>query len=374
MFEKGRAWVELSMKHLQHNVSLFQALLPEGCALMPAVKANAYGHGASLISKALQKMGIRNYCVASAAEGAELRRAGICGQILILGYTHPEDFDLLTEYDLTQTVLDCAYGKVLEAYGKPLPVHVGIDTGMHRLGETYENGSGIRKLWDYKNLRITGIYSHLCTSDGTTETDRRYMRLQEMRFQKVLGELQLKAPKRYAVHLQGSYGILNKEELTGRYGLARAGIALYGVLSAASETLEQTYDLKPVLSLKARITCTKELKKGEGAGYGLAWHADSARKLAAVSIGYADGVPRTLSNRGHALVRGKKVPVVGRVCMDQLLLDVTDVPEICPGEEAVFIGRSGTARIRAEEMAAESGTITNEILSRLGSRLVRMAV
>lgn len=374
MYEKGRAWIELSMKNLRHNVRLFQKLLPEGCALMPAVKANAYGHGARLIGKELQRMGIQNYCVASAAEGAELRRAGIHGQILVLGYTHPEDFELLREYNLTQTVVDCIYGKELEAYEKQLSVHVGIDTGMHRLGESYENVSEIRKLWECKNLRITGIYSHLCTSDGTTQTDKRYMRLQEMRFQKVLRDLRPENRKAYAVHLQGSYGILNQEELTERYDLARAGLALYGVLSASSETLEQTYHLKPVLSLKARIACIKELKAGEGAGYGLAWHADSERKLAAVSIGYADGIPRMLSGKGHALVRGKKVPVVGRICMDQLLLDVTEAPEVCPGEEAVFIGRSGTGRIRAEEMAAEAGTITNEILSRLGARLVRVAV
>ncbi len=374
MYEKGRAWIELSIQHLEHNVRLFQKLLPKGCALMPAVKANAYGHGMELICKQLQKLGIRNYCVASAVEGARLRRAGIHGQILVLGYTHPRDLDLLVEYDLTQTVIDCAYGKILKDFGKKLSVHIGIDTGMHRLGESYENISGIRELWNCRNLQITGVYSHLCTSDGTTETDRTYMRLQEMRFQKVLRYLQAEGRKGFATHLQGSYGILNKEELTGTYDLARVGIALYGVFSESSTELERKYDLRPVLSLKARITSVKELKAGEGAGYGLAWHADSARRLAAVSIGYADGLPRALSNKGHALVKGKKVPIVGRVCMDQLLLDVTEVPEVCPGEEAVFIGRSGTYEIRAEEMAAEAGTITNEILSRLGERLVRVIV
>lgn len=374
MYEKGRAWIELSMEHLRHNVGLFQKLLPEGCALMPVVKANAYGHGAELVSRELQRMGIRNYCVASVEEGIGLRKAGICGQILILGYTHPENFDLLGAYDLTQTVVDCAYGKMLGQYGKKLSVHVGIDTGMHRLGEPYENSSGIQELWNYKNLRITGVYSHLCTSDGTAETDRRYMRLQEMRFQKVLGDLQAEGRSGFAAHLQGSYGILNQEGLTGRYDLARAGIALYGVLSQLSAVPEPACGLKPVLALKARITCVKELEKGEGAGYGLAWRADSARKLAAVSIGYADGVPRTLSNKGHALVRGKKVPIAGRICMDQLLLDVTEVPEVYPGEEAILIGKSKNAWIRAEEMAAESGTITNEILSRLGERLIRVAV
>lgn len=243
MYEKGRAWIELSMQHLEHNVRLFQKLLPESCSLMPAVKANAYGHGMDLIGKELQKLGIRDYCVASAAEGARLRRSGIHGQILVLGYTHPQELDLLVEYGLTQTVVDCAYGKILEDFGKKLSVHVGIDTGMHRLGESYENISGIRELWNCRNLRITGVYSHLCTSDGTTEADRTYMRLQEMRFQKVLRHLRAESRKGFATHLQGSYGILNKEELTGTYDLARAGIALYGMFSEPSTELERNQDV-----------------------------------------------------------------------------------------------------------------------------------
>lgn len=373
MYEKGRAWVEVNMEHLRHNVRLFQGLLPKNCALMPAVKANAYGHGAVLVAKELQKLGIRDYCVASAAEGAELRQAGIRGQILVLGYTHPHDFDLLWEYDLTQTVVDAACGKELGAYGRELSVHVGIDTGMHRLGEPWDDIYSIRKLWDYKNLRITGVYSHLCTSDGGTEEDRDYVHLQELRFQEAVGYLR-KEGKRFSTHLQGSYGILNKEELNGNYDYARAGISLYGVFSERSAKLSQRYDLKPVASLKARIGSVREVPKGEGAGYGLAWRASSGSRIAAVSIGYADGFPRTLSNTGHTLVRGRKVPVIGRVCMDQLLLDVTEVSGVCPGDEAVLIGKSKDQEIRVEELAEEAGTISNEILSRLGERLLRVAV
>lgn len=373
MYEKGRAWMEVNMKHLRHNVRLFQELLPKSCALMPAVKANAYGHGAVLIANELQKLGIQDYCVASAAEGAELRQEGIRGQILVLGYTHPGDFDLLSEYHLTQTIVDAAYGRELAAYGKEISVHVGIDTGMHRLGEAWDNICSIRKLWEYKNLHITGIYSHLCTSDGTTKEERDYVHLQERRFQEVAGHLRTEG-KRFSTHLQGSYGILNREELKGNYDYARVGISLYGVFSELSARLRQRYDLKPVSSLKARIGSVREVSEGEGAGYGLVWRAPSVSRIAAVSIGYADGFPRSLSNTGHALVHGRKVPIIGRVCMDQLLLDVTEAAGVCPGDEAVFIGKSRNEEIRAEELAEEAGTISNEILSRLGERLLRVAV
>lgn len=374
LYEKGRAWIELDRENLRHNVRYFQKLLPEGCRLMPAVKANAYGHGAVPVAEELEGLGVEDFCVASAAEGAELRRAGVRGQILILGYTHPRDFGALSEYGLTQTVLDCAYGEELKASGKDLQVHAGIDTGMHRLGEAWDNQAGIRELWDGGNLRITGVYSHLCTSDGDTEADRAYMRLQEARFLEVVKSLREDGKTGFSVHLQGSYGILNGDRLAGRYDYARAGVALYGVFSEPSPSLEQRFDLRPVLSLKARIGCVRSLKEGEGAGYGLAWKADGVRRIAAAALGYADGYPRALSGRGQALVRGKRVPVVGRVCMDQLLLDVTDVPGVRPGEEAVFIGKSGGQEIRAEEMAEKAGTISNEILSRMGERLCRFWV
>lgn len=373
-YERGRAWIELNMEHLRQNIRIFRALLQETCRLMPAVKAEAYGHGAVLIAKELQRLGIRDYCVASAAEGMRLRQAGIQGQILVLGYTHPMEFDLLWEYGLTQTVVDEAYAEELAAYKRTLSVHAGIDTGMHRLGISFEHAEGIRSLWKHENLKITGVFSHLCTSDGTSEEERSYVRLQEMRFQNVVQMLRAEGKSGFDVHLQGSYGVLNGGMLTGSYDLARIGIALYGVFSERSMELEQKFGLKPVLSLKARIASVRELKEGEGAGYGLAWHADSGRKLAAAAIGYADGFPRSLSNRGHALVRGQKVPVAGRICMDQLLLDVTDVPGVQPGDEAVFIGRSGAGKIRAEETAREAGTISNEILSGLGARLNRIAV
>lgn len=370
MYSKNRAWIELNLDHLNENLAQLRAILPGGCKLMPAVKANAYGHGAVPISLALQQQKISHFCVASAEEGIQLREAGILGEILILGYTYPEQFSDLFRYRLTQTVVDAVYARELSRFGKEILVHVGIDTGMHRLGERSENLGAILSLWDLPNLKITGLFSHLCVSDSAKKKDIRFTRLQIQRFQEVAGQIRRRTKNALACHLAGSYGILNYPDLS--FDLARPGIALYGALSCQKDRTLAPFHPKPVLSLKSRIESLKPLHPGESAGYGLAYTAEEEITLAAVSIGYADGIPRNLSGKGHALIRGKKVPVAGRICMDQLLLDVSEVPEAAPGDEVVLIGNSGAETLTAEQMALEAGTISNEILSRLGERLPRI--
>lgn len=376
MYEKGRAWIELDRSGLLHNLKEIQKIAGGGCALMPAVKANAYGHGAPQVSRILEEAGVTRFCVASVGEGIELREAGISGEILVLGYTHPSCFPELREYRLTQTVVDRSGADELDRYGCStgcaVPVHVSIDTGMHRLGERSENICRIAGMWELKGIRITGVFSHLCTADGESTGERAYTLEQIRRFSMVTEQLHCMGLSGFQTHLCGSYGILNYSE--HRFDCARPGIALYGVCSSMGDKTCVRADLRPVLTLKARVECVKELHSGEGAGYGLTYLARGERRIAIVSAGYADGIPRELSNRGTALVKGKRVPVIGRICMDQLTLDVTDVPEIIPGDEAVFIGRCGGQTLSAEEMAETAGTITNEILSRLGGRLERMVV
>lgn len=372
MSAESRAWIELNREHLCRNAALLKGMVPKACALMPAVKADAYGHGAVWVSRTLQELGIRHFCVATAEEGAGLRRAKIRGQILVLGYTHPADFPLLMEYGLTQTIVNADYarqlnewagmtaeGRASQSAGPSMEVHVGIDTGMHRLGESFDEPERIAGIWRLSHLRVTGVFSHLCTSDGSSPEDRAYTELQETRFREVISDLRRRGLSGFLTHLQGSYGILNYPDM--RYDLARPGIALYGVPKAIG--------LLPVLSLKARVACVRELKAGEGAGYGLAFRTDGPCRLATVTIGYADGLPRALSNRGHALINGQRVPIAGRICMDQLLLDVTKARQVQPGDEVVLIGRSGELSITAEELAEDAGTIPNEILCRLGKRL-----
>ena len=382
MHETDRAWISIDKENLLHNVKELRRLSGAGCALMPAVKANAYGHGDVLVCRILQDAGIRDYCVASVDEGIRLRQAGISGQILILGYTHPDGFAELMHYRLTQTAvdLDCA-GRLSVYAGKvncgrtagnrdTIAVHVGVDTGMHRLGIPYDRTDLIEKVWGLPDLRVTGLFSHLCVSDGLTDAEEKYTREQIQRFDQAADYLHKKSIRGFKCHIQGSYGLLNYPEYS--YDLSRPGIALYGCLSSADDRVRASVSLKPVLSLKARAASIKELPAGESAGYGLTYTADSTRRIAIVSVGYADGIPRSLSNCGEALVRGRKIPVNGRICMDQLTLDVTDVPGILPGDEVVLIGSSGECRLTAEDMAGKAGTITNEILSRLGGRLRRV--
>lgn len=372
MYQKGRAWIAINIDNLIHNVKQFQKLLPSKCAIMPAIKANAYGHGVNIIGMALQDIGIEDFCVASVDEAIELREVGITGQILILGYTSPYRFDDLLCYSLTQTVVDFPYAKQLNDYEKTIDVHVGIDTGMHRLGERSDNIETICDIWKCNNLRIKGVYSHLCVSDGESDMERKFTLKQIEEFNYVVDSLHKRGISGFKTHIQSSYGVLNYP--FSNFDYARLGIALYGVFSSSHDKVVSKINLKPVLSLKARIECIRLLYAGESVGYGLTYTATEEMKIAAVSIGYADGIPRELSNNGYALINGYEAPIIGRICMDQLLLDVSKVSDVDSGDEVVFIGKSKNKEITASEFADNANTISNEILSRLGNRLERVLV
>lgn len=366
-----RAWIELDMGKLRHNCEVLRKLLPEKCRLMPAVKANAYGHGAVLVARELNAMGVKDFCVATVTEGVELRKKGIKGGILILGYTHPECFLLLKKYHLTQTVLDNEYAKTLDSYGCKMHVHIGIDTGMHRLGERCENINNIIAMFKYKNLVIDGMFTHLCASDSMEQLFSEYTNSQIMLFYSVVNRIKEEGFKCPKLHIQSSYGVMNYPELKCDY--ARVGIALYGVLSTKEHTEKCSTELRPVLSVKARVSAIKNLTAGEFVGYGLAFSAPCNMKIAILSIGYADGIPRSLScGTGSVLIAGRKAPIIGRICMDQMSVDVTDIPSVRQNDVAVIIGESGESKITLGEVAEQADTISNEILSRLGGRLNRV--
>lgn len=351
--EMSRTWIEIDCGALRHNVKVLQSLLPPGCTLVPAVKANAYGHGAVLIARECQEMGIHAFCVATLDEGIELRRNSIKGEILILGWTHPGQAPLLHEYNLTQTVMSCAYARDLDRCNQSIQVHIKIDTGMHRLGIAWDRRSEIADIFHFQNLQVTGAYTHLCCDSLAEEQGCRF-------YAAVKG---LPTPK---LHLLASEGLLYHPELGGDY--ARVGIALYG-----ATTVRQ--GLRPVLSLKARVAQVRELPTGESVGYELQFTARRPSRIAALTIGYGDGLPRSLScGVGNVLLHRQKSPVAGMICMDQTLVDVTDIPEVSVGDIAVLIGKTGTEEIRAADMAVQAGTISNEILSCLGPRLDRIVV
>lgn len=363
----SRAWRETNLSALAHNARTIQSALAPGCRLMAVVKADAYGHGALPVARRLEAMGIKDFAVACLEEGIALRRSGIRGTILILGYTPPELAPQLHRWKLTQTVADAAHGQALAACRLPLSVHLALDTGMHRLGIPAEDHNALRRLYELPGLHVEGVFSHLCVSDSLFPEDIAFTRLQLDRFYGATQWLKEHHLAPGETHIQASYGIWNLPPQP--CSLARAGIALYGVCSDDSPTV-RTLDLEPVLSLRARVTCVRALASGEGAGYGLAFRADQPRQLAVVAIGYADGLPRSLPQQGgEVLLHGMRCPMVGRMCMDQLLVDVTSLPGITPGDAATLIGTDGQQQICAEDVARQCGTITNEILSRLGARL-----
>lgn len=365
---RERAWLTLDRDALAHNVAALQALLPPGCRLMPALKANAYGHGALPVARTLSHLGIDAFCVACLEEGIQLRRGGIRGEILLLGPTQPAHFPLLRRYRLTQTVVDLSYARQLAAFGKPLSVHLAVDTGMHRLGIPAARLDDLLAVFSLPHLKVTGLYTHLCTADSPDLTGWGYVQRQREAFRQVLEELRNRGITLPKVHLLASHGLLNCPQAGGDW--ARVGIALYGLLSAPDDRNEAAPDLRPVLSLQARVALVRDLPQGAAAGYGLAFTARRPTKLAVLTIGYADGLPRGLTG-GHVLLHGRLAPIVGRICMDLTFADVTDLPMVEAGDIATLIGTDGGQTITALDLARQSGTISNEILSRLGTRLER---
>ncbi len=368
LMPERRAWKELNFENLKWNVELLKSRLPKGCEFMAVVKANAYGHGAVPVASCLNRLGIRAFAVATVWEGIELRRSQIRGEILVLGYTPPQEANLLSSYDLIQTAVDCRHALALDrAALSPLKVHLKLDTGMHRLGEPADNTEEIARLFSCKNLQILGMFSHLCAADSQDPEDIRFTRLQIDRFFKAAEALRARGCDPGKLHLQSSYGVLNYPELPVSY--ARFGIAMYGAFSQPEPKLSETCPLRPVLSLYARIALIKELHPGDSVSYGRNFRADRPMRIAAVTIGYADGLPRSLSNREvPVLIHGRKSRILGNICMDQLLVDVTEIPQARPGDPVMLLGREGACTLRAEDLAEQAGTIANELLCRLNLR------
>lgn len=372
-FKGGRAWVELNRVALSQNVQFLYSRLPEGCMLMAAVKAEAYGHGAVRISKELNHLGVHAFCVACIAEAITLRKHGIAGEILVLGYTSPKEFSLLYRYHLTQTVVDYSYALELNQYGKKLHVHIGVDTGMHRLGERCENMEKLCSIYEMKNLVIDGIFTHLSAANSLLPEDKAFTKNQVSLFYQLIDEWKRRGYPCPKLHLQSSYGVLNYPELAEDY--ARVGIALYGVLSNQEDTKVWKDCLYPVLTLKARVAIVKDLYRGESVGYGMGYIAKRSMRIATIAIGYADGLPRSLSNgKGSILIKGHRAPIIGRICMDQTIVDVSEIPNVKTGDIAVLIGKSGNEEISVTDLAKQADTITNEVLSRLSNRLEQIMV
>lgn len=369
--DRDRAWIEVNLDNLRHNAIVLQEMMLEDCELMAVVKADAYGHGAERVACFLNEIGIKSFAVATIDEGIVLRKAGVIGDILILGYTDLERAMELVKYRLIQTSISYDYAKSLNEAGLNIETHIKIDTGMHRMGMDKDNIERVVEIFSFKYLNISGIYTHLSVSDSREREDIEFTQRQIDSFYKLLRELENRRVKIPKIHIQSSYGLLNYPEIKCDY--ARMGIALYGVLSEAGDNTKLKPDLRPVLSLKSKLALIRDIKIGESVGYARAFIAERDSRIGVIPIGYGDGIPRNLSC-GHqsVLINGYKVPIIGRICMDQLMVDITDIPQVKIGDTVVFIGKSDDKEIPITEMAYNGNTITNELLSRLGNRLKKI--
>lgn len=356
------------MEHLKHNADVLQAAMPKNCKMMAVVKAQGYGHGVIAMSVYLNRIGINAFAVATIDEGIELRQNGIQGEILILDYTCPDRAKELYRHDLIQTLIDYNYSVLLNQQGYQIKAHIKIDTGMHRLGFDSGDISRVLSVFQAKNLHICGIYTHLCTSQSFNTKDIEFTHLQIKRFYELVAALSKQGIRVPKTHIQSSYGLLNYPELQCDY--VRIGIALYGASTTENDKTKLDLNLYPVLSLKSRIILIKEIKKGESVGYNRGFIADRDRRIALIPVGYADGLPRSLScGNGNVLIRGCHAPIAGQICMDQLNVDITDIPDSSVGDIVTLIGEDGKSELCSGELAENADTITNEILSRMGNRL-----
>jgi alanine racemase len=358
---------------LLHNLTQTRRCLPKGCDILAIVKANAYGHGAVPVTKALIRAGIQRFGVATVAEGAQLREAGITNPILIVGALIPADIPALLHYRLTPVIYHIDMAQELAAWippdARPYPVHVKIDTGMGRLGLDAEQLPALLAAADWNHtLALEGLMTHLADADSA---DPSYTRQQLDRFRLALSRLSVAGNTPPLIHVANSAGIIRYPET--HFALVRPGIMLYGYHTLTEPAAQASpLDLRPVLSWHSTVATVRQIRAGESVSYNRTFTAQRITRIAILPVGYADGFNRRLSNTGSVLIGGRRMPVVGRVCMDMTMVDVTELPGIKPGDPAVLLGRQKDASITAWDMAETLGSIPYEVLCAIGPRVPRL--
>ncbi|MCS7030192.1 MAG: alanine racemase [Gloeomargarita sp. SKYG116] len=368
---QARAWVEIDAQALAANTQAIRRYLGAQTELLAVIKADAYGHGAVTVAEVVLAHGATWLGVATLGEAIQLRRAGIEAPILLLSgvNTAAEVAALLywrVEPTLAMGEQVFLFAQAAQSLGQTLPVHLDVDTGMSRLGIPWSQAADwVRLVYQTPGLRLASLYSHLATAD---DPDPQFVYTQQQRFEQVIQQVRrwgLPLPK---LHLANSAGMLLDRQL--HYDMVRVGLALYGY--APAPHLAGILPLQPVLQVRARITQIKDIAPGTGVSYGQRFIADRPMRLATVAIGYADGVPRALSQQLTALIGGRRVRQVGMITMDQLMLDVTEVPHAQVGQVVTLIGAEGDQRITAEDWARTLNTITWEVLCGFRHRLPRV--
>jgi alanine racemase len=366
-------WVEISLDALRHNLGAFRHILPDEMHIMAVVKADAYGHGAIQVAREAMACGATYLAVAFLDEALELRRAGITAPILVLGYTSAYGIRLAAEYKITINVYS---SEVLDAIAdqidasNPLSIHIKLDTGMGRLGlhDEAEAISFIERALELPGLTVEGLFTHFACAD---ERDKTYTWQQHGRFDRVVEYFGRRGIRFRYLHTGNSATAIDLPHLT--YNMVRLGISLYGLYPSA-DVDNTRIELQPVMSFKTAVVMLKTMPSGAGVSYGATYLTSDGEKIATLPVGYADGFSRMLGGKAEALVRGQRVKVVGRICMDQCMLNVSDVPGVGVGDPVVLFGKQGDAVITADELAEKLGTIHYEIVCMVSHRVPRVYI
>ncbi|MCM1158533.1 MAG: alanine racemase [Bacteroidales bacterium] len=366
-----RVQADIDLDAIRKNIETMRSRIPEGKQLLAVIKANAYGHGAVAVAEALDDLA-DYFGVACIDEAVELRNAGVEKPILILGMTDESLFEDVVEFDITQTIFTLEQAKAMAEtagrLGKTGKLHIKLDTGMNRIGFpcTEESAEEIAAIFRLPNLNVEGIFTHYFKADVKDKTSAEG---QLAAFAGMLARLEERGITFALRHISNSAGIMEMPNDT--YDMVRSGISTYG-LYPSEEMNKEACVLYPAMELKSHVTHIKTVRAGETVGYGGTYTLKEDRRIATVGAGYADGYPRALSNRGRMLVNGQFAPVVGRVCMDQTMIDVSDIPGVKTGDEVVLAGRQGDLVISVEELSGMSASFNYEFVCGVNRRVPRI--
>ena len=369
----SRIQADIDLDAFRFNLDSIKKNINENTQIITVLKADGYGHGAVPLAKEAEKEErVWGIAVATVEEALELRRGGIKKPLLILGYTYQEDYDLIAEEELRPTVFKLSMAQELSQAAlrknKTIKIHIKIDTGMSRIGyrDLEKSVPEILEISRLPGLEIEGLFTHFARADEK-ETTPAYQQLEKYQaFQKALKEAGLKIP---LCHCSNSAGIIRMPE--ANMDAVRAGIILYG-LYPSEEVEKEPVPLKPLMTLKSHIAYIKTLEPGVQISYGGTYTTQKETRVATIPVGYADGYARSLSNKGWVLIRGKKAPILGRVCMDQFMVDVTDIPEVRELDEVMLLGKSGDQQITMEELGELSGRFNYEFACCISKRVPRI--
>lgn len=367
-----RAYVTINLDAIYDNVVNLGKCIKKDTGIVAVIKADGYGHGAVPVAQTIDEL-VSAYAVATIDEAENLRKHEICKPIYVIGYTHESQLARMIDEDIRPTVFTREMAKavsdVAAKLGKTAKIHIKVDTGMSRIGFKPDSDSIeiITEISEMPNVEIEGIFTHFATAD---EKDKTKAHRQLEIFSCFIEELEKRGVHIPVKHCSNSAAILEMPE--ANMNQVRAGIAIYG-LYPSDEVDKASAVLTPALGLKSHVVYVKEIEEGTAVSYGGTFVADRRMKIATIPVGYADGYRRSLSNKGYVLIKGKRAPILGRVCMDQFMVDVTDIEDVNKDDEVVLIGRSGDEEITVEKMAEIAGdTFNYEIICDIGKRIPRV--